>query len=56
MDLDNFTLLCHSFGGYIGGWYALRFPEHVSRIIFMSPLGVDRIPEDIEQSIDNLHK
>lgn len=27
-------------GGYIAGNYALKYPEHVSKLIFLSPIGV----------------
>jgi len=39
MELDNLTIACHSFGGYIGARYAARYPEYVKKIFFLSPLG-----------------
>ena len=48
MKLDKFDLIAHSLGGYIGGIYALSYPEHVNSIIFASPAG---IPHETEEEI-----
>ncbi|CAI2371549.1 unnamed protein product [Moneuplotes crassus] len=56
MKLDSFNILCHSFGGYIMGRYALRFSEHIQKVIFLSSLGVDYIPEDIDEGLNNFYK
>ncbi|KAL8942890.1 MAG: hypothetical protein Q9211_001192 [Gyalolechia sp. 1 TL-2023] len=42
-NLDRFTLLGHSLGGYMAVAYALKFPGHLNKLILASPVG---IPED----------
>ena len=41
--IDKFTLLGHSLGGYLAVVYALKYPGHLNKLIFASPVG---IPED----------
>ncbi|CAI2370262.1 unnamed protein product [Moneuplotes crassus] len=55
MQLDSFSICCHSFGGYVMGRYALRFSDNIKKIIFLSSLGVDHVPEDIDQGLENFH-
>ena len=40
----EYYLLGHSFGGYIAAEYALRHPEKISKVILMSPIGVNIPP------------
>jgi len=54
MGLGNMVILAHSFGGYISGKYALRFPQHVKKIIFISSLGIDKAPEDSKAQVRKL--
>ena len=42
-EIDRFTLLGHSLGGYIAVAYALKYPGHLNKLILASPVG---IPED----------
>ncbi|KAL9592950.1 MAG: hypothetical protein Q9219_007704 [cf. Caloplaca sp. 3 TL-2023] len=42
-NIDRFTLLGHSLGGYMAVAYALKFPGHLTKLILASPVG---IPED----------
>lgn len=42
--IDKFDLLGHSFGGYTALCYALKYPEHVKKLILVSPGGVERSP------------
>ncbi|KAI9867491.1 MAG: hypothetical protein M1813_009050 [Trichoglossum hirsutum] len=42
-DIDRFTLLGHSLGGYLAVAYALKYPGHLKKLILASPVG---IPED----------
>lgn len=39
MNLSNFILLGHSFGGYVAAKYALKYPEHVEHLILVGPAG-----------------
>lgn len=40
MGLDKFLMAAHSFGGYISGHYALRYPQHVEKLLLISPIGI----------------
>ncbi|RYP26905.1 hypothetical protein DL768_011521 [Monosporascus sp. mg162] len=42
-NLEKFTLLGHSLGGYLAVSYALKYPGHLNKLILASPVGV---PED----------
>lgn len=46
-DLPKLTLAGHSMGGYLSVAYAERYPQHVERLILLSPVGVpEKRPED----------
>lgn len=38
--LQRMVVVGHSIGGYLGGCYADRFPEHVKDLILVSPAGI----------------
>jgi proline iminopeptidase len=38
LRLEKMTLLAHSFGPAIAALYAIRYPEHVERMIFIGPI------------------
>ncbi|KAL2021099.1 hypothetical protein VTK56DRAFT_7518 [Thermocarpiscus australiensis] len=42
-NIDKFTLLGHSLGGYLAVSYALKYPGRLNKLILVSPAG---IPED----------
>lgn len=42
-NIDRFTLLGHSLGGYMAVAYSLKYPGHLNKLILASPVG---IPED----------
>ena len=39
-DFSGFYLMGHSFGGYISGNYTSRFPQHVKKLLLVSPVGL----------------
>jgi len=45
MDLEQFVLAGHSFGGYISGVYALEFPQQIIKLLLLSPVGIPNKPE-----------
>ncbi|KAJ1646600.1 hypothetical protein LPJ64_001936 [Coemansia asiatica] len=51
MGLDKMTLCGHSFGGYMSTLYALKYPEHVERLVLISPIGIPRPPEGYDQML-----
>lgn len=40
--LEKFNMISHSFGGYLSFRYALQHPERVSKLLFVSPAGVEK--------------
>ncbi|KAI9256114.1 Alpha/Beta hydrolase protein [Helicostylum pulchrum] len=46
VGLEKMTLFGHSLGGYFAACYALRYPQHVEKLILVSPAG---IPEDAQR-------
>ena len=41
--MTGFVLAGHSFGGYLAGNYAVKFPQHVKKLLLISPIGI-RVP------------
>ena len=39
-DLKDFYLSAHSFGGYLAGCWALKYPQHFKKLLLLSPIGV----------------
>ncbi|KAI5814286.1 Alpha/Beta hydrolase protein [Pyronema omphalodes] len=39
----KFMLVGHSFGGYLGMRYALKYPHAVNKLIMVSPVGVEKL-------------
>ena len=44
--LTNFFIAAHSYGGYLFGTYAAMYPQHVRKVLLLSPLGTKNCPED----------
>ncbi|KAJ2733393.1 hypothetical protein IW152_003131 [Coemansia sp. BCRC 34962] len=51
MQIDKMVLCGHSFGGYMVGVYALKYPQHVEKLVLLSPIGVPEAPHDLENKI-----
>lgn len=41
-DLTGFVLAGHSFGGFVSGHYTCRYPQHVKKLLMLSPFGVPK--------------
>lgn len=39
VGLEYFTLVGHSFGGYLTACYAEKYPEKIRRLVLLSPVG-----------------
>jgi cardiolipin-specific phospholipase len=39
VGIKTFTLVGHSFGGYIAASYCEKYPGHVKRLVLLSPAG-----------------
>ena len=46
--ITNFYIAAHSYGGYLFGTYAARYPQHVRKLLLLSPLGVKEAPENFQ--------
>ena len=55
MNLTDFYLAGHSYGGYIVGNYALKYYMHIRKLLLISPVGV-RVPNFGETWIERLKK
>ncbi|KAJ3157275.1 hypothetical protein HDU89_002687 [Geranomyces variabilis] len=44
-NIDSFTLMGHSLGGYLSTQYALAHPSRVEKLVLVSPAGVGKQPE-----------
>ena len=45
LTLKEFTLCGHSFGGYISVNYALKYSNHITKLVLMSPAGISSVDE-----------
>jgi len=43
-NVSRFTLAGHSLGGYLSARYALKYPQRVSNLILISPVGIPEHP------------
>ncbi len=39
-DMKDFYLAGHSFGGFVCGLYAHRYPQNIRKLLMLSPVGV----------------
>jgi len=44
LKLTDFYLAAHSYGGYLCGLYAAWKPQHIKKLLLLSPLGVKQRP------------
>lgn len=49
MGVEQMTLVGHSLGAYFSVVYALRYPEHVNKLVLLSPAGVPADPNNTSQ-------
>ncbi|KAI5845081.1 Alpha/Beta hydrolase protein [Morchella snyderi] len=49
--IERFTLLGHSFGGYLSVRYALKYKERVNKLILVSPVGVPEDPYAVREDL-----
>jgi cardiolipin-specific phospholipase len=52
--LDRMILAGHSMGGYFSVAYCERYPQHVERLILISPVGVPQGDPDVLQERENM--
>ena len=56
MGLSDIILLGHSLGGYLSTCYALKYPNHVKKLILVCPAGVDQRPKDLAPRNSYIYK
>ena len=44
-NLTDFVVAAHSYGGYLMGSYCAAYPQHIRKLVLLSPLGVKKPPE-----------
>lgn len=49
MGHDKIILAGHSFGGYMATAYSEKYPQHVKKLVLLSPVGVPEKPTEEEQ-------
>jgi pimeloyl-ACP methyl ester carboxylesterase len=47
-DMKDFILGGHSFGAYIIGQYAIKYPQHLKKLLMLSPVGIGIKPHDVD--------
>ncbi|KAJ1979087.1 hypothetical protein H4R35_001643 [Dimargaris xerosporica] len=55
MGISKMVLLGHSFGGYMSALYALRYPQHVDKLILVSPMGLLGAPSGFFPWLENVN-
>ena len=50
-EFTDFYLMGHSFGGYMSGNYAVRYPQHLKKLVLLSPIGV-KVKEEGEPDLN----
>ena len=53
---EKYVLLGHSMGGMFAGHYALKYPENIEKLVFMSSIGISETPDFMkhENMLQNL--
>ena len=54
-NIDRFTLLGHSLGGYMAVVYALKYPGHLNKLILVSPVGIPEDPYAVNAAMPEPH-
>ena len=47
-DLTNFFLCGHSLGGFLASIYTTKYPQHVKKLILLSPVGFTQKPDNFD--------
>lgn len=54
-EFTGFYLAAHSFGGYIAGNYALKYHEHIKKLLLLSPIGI-KVKAEGEPDLDPMKR
>eukprot|EP00656_Telonema_subtile_P008582 TRINITY_DN14006_c0_g1_i2.p1 TRINITY_DN14006_c0_g1~~TRINITY_DN14006_c0_g1_i2.p1 ORF type:complete len:385 (-),score=62.86 TRINITY_DN14006_c0_g1_i2:398-1552(-) len=47
--IDKMVLAAHSMGGYLSVCYAEKYPQHVEKLVLISPAGIPKKPVDFKE-------
>ena len=50
MKVKKFSIIAHSFGGYVSLLFSMRFREMIEKIVLLSPVGLSNKYYDIEST------
>lgn len=50
-QIDRFTLMGHSMGGYVAAAYALKYPGRLNKLILVSPVGIPEDPYAVNEAM-----
>ena len=45
-NLTDFYVVAHSYGGYLMGTYASFYPQHIRKLVLVSPVGLAQKPSN----------
>ena len=45
-QIDKMNVVAHSFSSYVMAKYALFYPDKIAKLVFLSPFGGEKPPED----------
>jgi len=48
MDITDFFLAAHSYGGYLASLYTLKYSQHIKKLFLISPVGFQQRPDDFD--------
>lgn len=48
LGINKMVLAGHSFGGYIAGCYSIKYSHNIDKVVFISPVGIPRTPENYD--------
>jgi cardiolipin-specific phospholipase len=55
MNIEKFYLVGHSLGGFISGYYSLKYPQHIQRLALLSPAGITNtnLGDNVSNNMNN---
>ena len=55
-EQGDYIFMGHSLGGYLGAHFAIKYPQNITELILMSPVGVPNKPPgyDLDERIEKM--
>ena len=54
-EFTDFYMAAHSFGGYLAGNYALKYSQHIKKLLLLSPIGI-KVRAEGEPELDPMKR